>query len=163
MQQRQLLRTLAALACAALTSVACASQQSSNTASTGGTLDDGMGADRVQETPIAELKTVYFDFDSSEIRSDSAAQLRENASMINGSSGMGVVTLQGHCDERGSEEYNLALGERRAQAVKRYLVDLGVAQSRLETVSFGEMRPAVAGRDESAWRWNRRVEFVSER
>jgi peptidoglycan-associated lipoprotein len=161
MQHRSLLRTLAVSACAALLSVACASQQSSSTANANdSTLDNGSGSDRVIETPT-ELKTVYFDFDSSEIREDAAAQLRTNAGMVSGVSG--VVTLQGHCDERGSEEYNLALGERRAQAVKRYLVDLGVADSRLETVSFGEMRPAVAGRDESAWRWNRRVEFVSER
>lgn len=163
MQHRSVPRTLATLACAALTSVACASQQTSSTATNDSTLDNGSDVDPVIETPIAELKSVYFDFDSSEIRSDAASQLRENGSMIRGAGGMGVVTLQGHCDERGSEEYNLALGERRAQAVKRYLADLGVSDSRLETVSFGEMRPAVAGRDESAWRWNRRVEFVSER
>jgi peptidoglycan-associated lipoprotein len=164
MQHRSVLRTLAILASAALTSVACASQQTSSTANANdSTLDDGSDVDPVIETPIAELKSVYFDFDSSEIRADAASQLRENGSMVRGAGGMGVVTLQGHCDERGSEEYNLALGERRAQAVKRYLADLGVPDSRLETVSFGEMRPAVAGRDESAWRWNRRVEFVSER
>ncbi len=164
MQHRHVLRTLAALACAALTSVACASQQTTGaTTASDSSYDDGSGADRVVESAIPELKTVYFDFDSSEIRSDAAATLRENGSIVRGSANMGVVTLQGHCDERGSEEYNLALGDRRAQAVKRYLVDLGVPESRLETVSFGEMRPAVAGRDESAWRWNRRVEFVSER
>jgi peptidoglycan-associated lipoprotein len=73
------------------------------------------------------------------------------------------VTLEGHCDDRGSEEYNLALGERRASAVKRYLVDLGVSASRLRTVSFGEAKPSAAGHDESAWKWNRRVEFALNR
>jgi peptidoglycan-associated lipoprotein len=75
----------------------------------------------------------------------------------------GKVTIEGHTDERGSAEYNLALGERRANAVKRYLVDLGVSSSKLRTVSFGEERPAVQGHDESAWRYNRRAEFVSAR
>ena len=69
------------------------------------------------------------------------------------------MTIEGHCDERGSEEYNLALGERRANAVKRYMVDLGVPSSQLRTVSFGEAKPAVVGHDESAWRYNRRTEF----
>ena len=72
---------------------------------------------------------------------------------------LGTLTLQGNCDERGSEEYNLALGERRAASVKKYLVDLGVPSSRLKTVSFGESKPAVPGHDESAWKWNRRVDF----
>ena len=70
------------------------------------------------------------------------------------------MTIEGHTDERGSAEYNLALGERRANAAKRYLVDLGVSSSQLSTVSFGEDRPAVQGHDESAWRYNRRAEFV---
>ena len=69
------------------------------------------------------------------------------------------ITIQGNTDERGSEEYNLALGERRATAVTRYLVDLGVPGSRLRTVSFGEAKPAVPGHDESAWRYNRRSDF----
>ena len=75
----------------------------------------------------------------------------------------GVITIEGHCDERGSEEYNLALGERRANGVKRYLVDLGVPSSRLRTVSFGEVKPSVMGHDESAWRHNRRSDFTARR
>jgi len=109
--------------------------------------------------PAASLQTVYFDFDKSEIRSDARAALKSNADTI-GSGDGGVITIEGHCDERGSTEYNLALGERRANAVKRYLVDLGVPSSRLRTVSFGEDRPAVQGHDESAWRYNRRADFV---
>ena len=109
---------------------------------------------------VVELQTVYFDFDSYEIRPDARPMLRGNAEAISAISG--VVTIEGHTDERGSEEYNLALGERRATAAKRYLVDLGVPSSRLRTVSFGEDRPAVAGHTESAWRYNRRADFVME-
>jgi peptidoglycan-associated lipoprotein len=70
-----------------------------------------------------------------------------------------MLVVEGHCDERGSEEYNLALGDRRAAAVARYLEDLGVSGTRLRTVSFGENKPAAAGHDESAWRVNRRSEI----
>ncbi len=110
--------------------------------------------------PAAEVATVYFDYHRSEIRPDARDALRSNANAI----GMGDgdrITVEGHCDERGSTEYNLALGERRANAVKRYLVDLGVPSSRLRTVSFGEDRPAVQGHTEAAWRYNRRADFVN--
>ena len=108
-----------------------------------------------------DFATVYFDFDSYEIRSDARPALRENADAISAGAAPGAqITVEGHCDERGSSEYNLALGERRANAVKRYLVDLGVPSSRLRSVSYGEDRPAVNGHDESAWRYNRRAEFV---
>ena len=70
-----------------------------------------------------------------------------------------VVVIEGHADERGSEEYNLALGERRAEAVRRYLEALGVAESQLRIVSYGESKPAALGSDEAAWRLNRRAEF----
>lgn len=109
-------------------------------------------------TPAPDLQTVYFAFDRADIREDARAKLRTNADVINGMSR--AITIEGHCDERGSTEYNLALGERRANAVKRYLVDLGVASSKLRTVSFGEDRPAVQGHDESAWRYNRRADFT---
>jgi peptidoglycan-associated lipoprotein len=112
-----------------------------------------------QQTKVLDFQTVYFDFDSFEIRADARPALRSNADKMSAGVG-GVVTIEGHCDERGSTEYNLALGERRANAVKRYLVDLGVPSSKLNTVSFGEDRPAVQGHDESAWRYNRRSDFV---
>jgi peptidoglycan-associated lipoprotein len=104
-----------------------------------------------------ELGTVYFDFDKSEIRDDAKPVLRANAQQIEGNNG--TITIEGHCDERGDEEYNLALGERRATAVKRYLANLGVPDSRMRTISYGEAKPAVQGHNESAWRWNRRAEF----
>jgi peptidoglycan-associated lipoprotein len=104
---------------------------------------------------------VYFDYDRAVVRADAQSALRGNAEAISGNTSWGTVTVEGHCDERGSEEYNLALGERRANAVKRYLVDLGVSSSRLRTVSFGESKPAVQGHTESAFRYNRRSEFSS--
>jgi peptidoglycan-associated lipoprotein len=120
--------------------------------------DDGGSAPAAAETPVAGLETVYFDYDQSVIRDDQRATLGNNANAIKGMS-LAKVTVEGHCDERGSDEYNLALGERRANAVKQYLADSGVAAT-IDTVSYGESRPAVQGSDESAWRMNRRAEFV---
>jgi peptidoglycan-associated lipoprotein len=123
--------------------------------------DDGPTETTTRDVkPLTDLQTVYFDFDRSDIRPDARDALMANAEKIKQASG--AVTIQGHCDERGSTEYNLALGERRAGAVKRYLVDLGVSSSQLQTVSFGEDRPAVSGHDESAWRYNRRADFVGQ-
>lgn len=107
-----------------------------------------------------DLKTVYFDFDSSAIRGDQAPVLRGNADAINRHSEWKTITIEGHTDERGTEEYNLALGDRRALSAKRYLEDLGISSSKLVTVSLGESQPAVAGHDESAWAKNRRDEFL---
>ncbi len=130
---------------------------------TGTEFDDGSmgsGSDAPSQM-IGALQTVYFEYDKSTIRSDSAETLRTNAALIKNNEGWGEIVVQGNTDERGSEEYNLALGERRANAVKRYLVDLGVPSHRLRTVSFGEATPAVPGHDESAWRYNRRSDFAS--
>ncbi len=112
--------------------------------------------------PVATLRPVYFDTDSWELRDDTRRALRANAEVIQQHQDWGVLTIEGHCDERGSDEYNIALGDRRALVVKRYLEDLGVPASRLRTVSFGENRPAVQGHDESAWRYNRRSELKTK-
>ncbi len=117
----------------------------------------------VETVELRELSTIYFDYDKSTIRGDQRENLQEDAKAVTEQPDFGTVTLQGNCDERGSEEYNLALGERRAASVKKYLVDLGVPSSRLKTVSFGESKSAVAGHDESAWKWNRRVDFAVSR
>jgi peptidoglycan-associated lipoprotein len=119
----------------------------------------GPASEVVSEVVVEEmdLGTVYFDFDSAEIRSDARPTLRENADALKLT--RILVTIEGHCDERGDEEYNLALGERRANSVRKYLVSLAVPNSQLRTVSYGEAKPAVRGLDESAWRWNRRAEF----
>jgi peptidoglycan-associated lipoprotein len=122
--------------------------------------DNSAASSTTTTTPIAELETVYFDYDQSVIRDDQRATLGNNANAIK-SRGLSKFTIQGHCDERGSDEYNLALGERRANAVKQYLVDTGVTAA-IDTVSFGEAQPAVPGHDETAWRMNRRAEFVNE-
>ncbi len=112
---------------------------------------------------VPELKTVYFDFDKSEIRSDQRGTMKANADAIMKHSEWKLVTIQGHTDERGTEEYNLALGERRADSGKRYLENLGVPAARIVTVSLGESQPAVQGHDESAWKFNRRDEFLVSR
>lgn len=106
-----------------------------------------------------ELKDIYFDFDQSAIREDSRKLLNENAEWFRKHSAA-KVTIEGHSDERGSSEYNLALGERRARATRDYLVAAGIAANRIGTISFGKERPFVSGHDESAWKWNRRAHFV---
>jgi len=107
----------------------------------------------------APLKDVFFDFDKASIRDDQKAALNDNVGWLKGNTGAKVL-LEGHCDERGTAEYNLALGERRAKAVKDYLVAAGVAADRVSTISYGKERPFVLGHDESAWKWNRRGHFV---
>jgi peptidoglycan-associated lipoprotein len=116
----------------------------------------------IQPTAAPSLDPVYFDTDRWVLRADARTDLKVHAAAILQHPEWGVVTIQGHCDERGTDEYNVALGERRAAAVKRYLVDLGVPASRLATVTYGEERPAVAGHDETAWHYNRRSEFERE-
>jgi peptidoglycan-associated lipoprotein len=106
-----------------------------------------------------ELQTLYFEFNRWELPDEARRALRSNAEHLQASLESNVVTVIGHCDERGSEEYNLALGERRAATVKRDLVDLGVPASRVRTLSFGENRPAVPGEGEAAWSRNRRAEL----
>ncbi len=131
----------------------------SSTTNQGGFTGESVPDSGAPPRSVAELATIYFDYDRADVREDARRVLRANAQAIQGNDAWGTITLEGHCDERGSEEYNLALGERRATAAKRYLVDLGVPSSRVVTVSFGETSPAVQGHDESAWNWNRRVEF----
>ena len=125
-----------------------------------GDFDDGPidGSDTGAEVTVPELSTIYFDYDQSSIRADQKDTLRNNVAAIKAGS-WSTVVVEGHCDERGSEEYNLALGERRANSVRQYLVDSGVDRARIDTVSFGEARAAAPGHSESAWAFNRRAEF----
>jgi len=107
---------------------------------------------------VADIPTVfYFAFDKALLTSESQADLLENAVVLAGNSRL--VRLEGHADERGTREYNMALGERRATTVKEFLVMQGVAASRIEVISFGEERAAAYGSDDDAWRLNRRVEL----
>jgi peptidoglycan-associated lipoprotein len=104
-------------------------------------------------------RTIYFDFDSSEIRGEGTDIVAAHAKYLASNTGM-KVRLEGHTDERGSREYNIGLGERRSQAVRRALLLQGAGEAQLSTVSYGEERPAAAGSDEAAWTKNRRVEIV---
>ena len=102
---------------------------------------------------------VYFDYDQADILPEFNAQLQAHGQQLAQNPGM-QLRLEGHADERGSREYNIGLGERRAQAVRRVLMLQGAAASQLTTVSYGEERPAQTGSDEESWRLNRRVELV---
>jgi peptidoglycan-associated lipoprotein len=101
---------------------------------------------------------IHFDLDKSNIRSDDMGALDQKVAILQANPDL-RIRIGGHCDERGSDEYNLALGNRRAQAAKQYLVSHGIDASRIETQSWGEERPLVDGHDESAWSQNRRAEF----
>jgi peptidoglycan-associated lipoprotein len=105
------------------------------------------------------LHPVYFDYDSAAFRREALATLADNARKIQSVPLSVRVQIEGHCDERGTQEYNLALGDKRAQTVREHLIRLGVSRDRLTAVSFGEERPAVSGHDEQAWAKNRRVDF----
>ncbi|MBV8939981.1 MAG: peptidoglycan-associated lipoprotein Pal [Alphaproteobacteria bacterium] len=102
---------------------------------------------------------VFFAFDSSSLSDEAQKTLERQATWLKQYPNVNV-TIEGHCDERGTREYNLALGERRADAAKKYLVSLGVKSSRVSTISYGKERPAVVGHDESAWSQNRRAVTV---
>lgn len=107
------------------------------------------------------LEDIFFDFDQHTIRGDAQPILSANAAWINSRSGK-TVLIEGHCDERGTQAYNLVLGEKRARSVKRYLEDLGVPASRLKTTSYGELRPFCKQRDESCYQQNRRAHLVAQ-
>jgi peptidoglycan-associated lipoprotein len=134
------------------------------TADTSGVDNSGaaVGDTTATSGPSGELlskRIVYFDFDSSAIRADSQSVVAAHAQYLAANPSQ-KVRLEGHADERGSREYNIGLGERRDQAVRRALMLSGVAEVQLATVSYGEERPAAAGSDEQAYALNRRVEIV---
>jgi peptidoglycan-associated lipoprotein len=122
-----------------------------------------MGSELSQsEMDALGLQSVYFDFDQFSLGDRARATLRRNAEILNSHPDI-LVEIQGNCDERGSEEYNLALGERRAQSVKDYLVNSGISRGRISAVSFGESNPAAMGQSERIWALNRRADFVPKR
>lgn len=116
---------------------------------------DGLGAEGTR------LKTIYYDFDSSALSADARNKLQDNAGYLKTNASEKAV-LEGNCDERGTKEYNYALGERRARAAKDYLKTLGIDSERMDTVSYGEDRPADAGHTEAAWSKNRRTETIAK-
>lgn len=128
-------------------------------------------AEPMDTTPVDPLddpnsllarRTVYFDFDSSTVRDESLSIIRAHAEHLSNNSNI-VFTLEGHADERGTREYNLALGERRADSVRRLLLANGVAANQINVISYGEERPAKLGHNDEAWDANRRAELVYER
>jgi peptidoglycan-associated lipoprotein len=159
------------MAVLALAAFGCATtSEEDDTSKTGSEFEQGDQEDvevvEVEEVTVVEevsldLQSVYFDFDKSNIRADARPVLRSNGDQLRTSGA--EVRIEGHTDERGSEEYNLALGERRANSVKQYLENLGVEGGSMRTLSYGEAKPAVAGHTEDAWRYNRRVEFKMRR
>ena len=111
--------------------------------------------------PAVSLGDIFFDFDRSNITANSEAQLKTNAEWMAENQSKSLV-CEGHCDERGTAEYNMALGERRAESAKESLMSLGVSEDRLSTVSYGEEKPFDPGHNEAAWAKNRRVHFVEK-
>lgn len=111
---------------------------------------------------VQGLERIHFDFDQFTLSPEARTVLNQNARYLQANSGLKVV-IEGHCDERGSDEYNLALGERRAAAAKQYLVSLGISADRLSVISYGEERPLVDQTNEQAWAQNRRAEFKAIR
>lgn len=122
--------------------------------------DAEAAAERARAAARATLEQqVFFDYDVSEIRSDQESLLREKAAILRNSPSV-QLRIEGHADERGSTEYNLALGNRRAAAVRAFLTGFGLAESRFTIISYGEQRPANSASNERAWAQNRRAEFA---
>lgn len=122
----------------------------------------GLGDDSMSGADLGErieLTDIYFDFDSYEIRADQRATLEANSRALLRRSGWKII-VEGHCDERGTEEYNLALGDRRATKTSEYLNTLGVTRDRISTISYGKAYPVDPGQSERAWALNRRSHFV---
>ena len=150
---------------------ACATKpkDSADTAGSGSSSSDSSSAEGVitettgsgivagsQEDLIVNVgDRVFFGYDSSDLDSDALELLQDQVAWLKQNSDVSV-TIEGHCDERGTREYNLALGEKRAQAVKNYLIGLGISPDRVSTISYGKERPAVVGSNDGAWAQNRR-------
>ena len=128
---------------------------------TGSQFGDDELADRPDDYELVDgrFTGVYFDYDSAQINPSDRVPIETVADYLRGSPDQSVI-VEGHCDERGSREYNLALGERRALAVRAYLVGLGIDGGRVQTKSYGEEKPVAFGHEEGSWQLNRRAEFV---
>jgi peptidoglycan-associated lipoprotein len=113
----------------------------------------------VVDAKASPLKDIFFDYDKGSIRSDMKKSLNENAQWLKANPTASIV-IEGHCDERGTGEYNLALGMRRAKSVTNHFLAAGIDAKRIKVLSYGKERPFSPGHDESAWKWNRRAHFV---
>lgn len=114
--------------------------------------------EETKESPPAALEDVFFDFDQWLVRSDAKGVLEQNARWL--AAHPGKIQIEGHCDERGTNEYNLVLGEKRAKSVMNFLVNLGVSSSRISVISYGEEKPFCSEKDENCYQKNRRAHFV---
>ena len=121
----------------------------------------GCAQQTTKPTSSKGLQRIHFDFDQALVKQEDQNILKSNADWMKSHSNAKVV-VEGNCDERGTDEYNIALGDRRASAAKKYLVNLGVTANRLSTVSYGEEKPIATCHDESCWSQNRRDEFVAK-
>jgi len=121
-------------------------------------VDDAAVRRAIEAARATLTQSIYYDYDSDVLRDDARATLDEKLRVLNANPSA-RLRIEGHTDERGSDEYNLALGRRRADQAKRYLADRGIDASRIETMSFGRERPTVSGSSEEAWAQNRRGEF----
>ena len=110
-------------------------------------------------TSLLSVRIIYFEYDSSDVKSEDRTTVEAHAAYLVENPGT-IITLEGHADERGSREYNLALGERRAQTVQRQMTLIGASPDQIRTVSYGEERPAIDGQDDYSWSQNRRVEII---
>jgi peptidoglycan-associated lipoprotein len=125
----------------------------------------GTGAGEGLKTAAEEARDrfinedIYFEFDKSDIMQEAQEILREKAKWLEANPDASVI-IEGHCDERGTNDYNIALGDRRANSTKQFLVDMGVSSSRMETISYGEEHPVATGHNEEAWAKNRRAHFI---
>lgn len=157
------------LGLSAAMTISCSKKQSTeetDTASDVTSIDTGdsgagsNGGSGAAGQKIAALPVIYFEFNSFSLNASSKEALSLAAQWLKANKGQ-KIQIEGHCDERGTTEFNLALGERRASAVKDYLQSQGAGASQLSTISYGEERPIAMGSDEAAWAKNRRAEFVS--
>ena len=118
----------------------------------------GVDQESLLWSPATGLQKIYFDYNSFALRPDAMKTLAENADKVKKVPDV-LIQIEGHCDERGTQEYNLSLGEKRALAVRDYFIKLGISGDRLLTISYGKERPVAQGHDEGAWKQNRRCEF----
>jgi peptidoglycan-associated lipoprotein len=167
--------TIALLTFTCLALSACHSQRS-NPIGTSWTGDKGSGttvacfgkgvdtnttesSDLASKSAVPGADTIYFEYNSYALTRPAMESLKRYAHAAKSNPELAAITIAGHCDERGTQEYNLALGERRAEAVRKFLAGLGVEPGRISTISYGEELPASGGHDEDAWSKNRRAEF----
>lgn len=144
--------------CSSKSSIAPVDQSGTSGSGLGSGAGTGAGTGSVAGPVMGDI---FYEFDSSALNTEAQEQLRQNAVWMRNNTSR-PVTIEGHCDERGTDEYNIALGERRANSAKEYLTTLGIGSSRLSTVSYGEERPFDPGHNEEAWAKNRRAHFVTK-